>query len=48
MRSAALALLAMTAIWGSTFVLIKDVVTRIEVADMLAVRFALAAWVCCC
>jgi len=38
-----LALLAVTAIWGSTFFLIKDVVTRIEVADMLAVRFALAS-----
>jgi drug/metabolite transporter (DMT)-like permease len=38
-----LALLALTAIWGSTFFLIKDVVTRIPVADMLAVRFALAS-----
>ena len=37
------ALLAMTAIWGSTFFLIKDIVTRIEVADLLAVRFALAS-----
>ena len=37
------ALLAMTAIWGSTFFLIKDVVTRIPVIDLLAVRFALAA-----
>ena len=33
----------MTAIWGSTFFLIKDIVTRIEVADLLAVRFALAS-----
>ena len=40
---AVLALLAVTAIWGSTFFLIKDVVTRIPVADMLAVRFALAS-----
>ena len=40
---ATLALLALTAIWGSTFFLIKDVVTRIPVADMLAVRFALAS-----
>jgi drug/metabolite transporter (DMT)-like permease len=38
-----LALLAVTAIWGSTFFLIKDVVTRIQVADLLAVRFALAS-----
>ena len=40
---AVLALLVVTAIWGSTFFLIKDVVTRIPVADLLAVRFALAA-----
>lgn len=37
------ALLAMTAAWGSTFFLIKDLVTRIPVADMLTVRFAIAA-----
>lgn len=43
MRPAVLALLAMTAVWGSTFFLIKDVVTRIPVADLLAVRFALAS-----
>ncbi|HZA74528.1 MAG TPA: DMT family transporter, partial [Propionibacteriaceae bacterium] len=43
MRPATLALLVVTAIWGSTFFLIKDVVTRIEVADLLAVRFALAS-----
>jgi drug/metabolite transporter (DMT)-like permease len=36
------ALLAMTAIWGSTFFVIKDVLTRLPVTDMLAVRFALA------
>lgn len=36
------ALLAMTAVWGSTFFLIKDVVTRIPATDMLAVRFAIA------
>lgn len=40
---ATLGLLAMTAIWGSTFVLIKDVVGRMPVADFLAVRFAIAA-----
>jgi drug/metabolite transporter (DMT)-like permease len=32
----------MTAIWGSTFFLIKDVVTRIGVTDLLAVRFGVA------
>ena len=37
-----LALLAMTAAWGSTFFLIKDVVTRIPVTDLLALRFAIA------
>jgi drug/metabolite transporter (DMT)-like permease len=37
------ALLSVTAAWGSTFFLIKDVVTRIPPADFLAVRFALAA-----
>jgi drug/metabolite transporter (DMT)-like permease len=40
---ATLGLLAMTASWGSTFVLIKDVVARMPVADFLAVRFAVAA-----
>ncbi len=38
-------LLAMTAVWGSTFVLIKDVVGRMPVADFLAVRFMIAALV---
>jgi drug/metabolite transporter (DMT)-like permease len=37
-----LALLGMTAAWGSTFFLIKDIVTRIPVPDLLAVRFAVA------
>lgn len=37
------ALLAMTAAWGSTFFMIKDVVTRIPVPDMLTVRFTIAA-----
>ena len=36
-------LLAMTAVWGSTFVLIKGVVDRMPVADFLAVRFVVAA-----
>lgn len=38
-----LALLVMTAAWGSTFFMIKDVVTRLPVPDLLAVRFAIAA-----
>ncbi len=38
-----LALVAVTAAWGSTFFLIKDLVTRVPVADFLAVRFAIAA-----
>ncbi|MEY2168091.1 MULTISPECIES: DMT family transporter [unclassified Rhodanobacter] len=38
-----LGLLAMTAVWGSTFFMIKDVVARMPVADFLAVRFAIAA-----
>ena len=40
---ALLALLVMTAVWGSTFFLIKDVVTRIPVADLLAIRVAIAS-----
>ena len=40
---AALGLLAVTAAWGSTFFLLKDVLDRIPVTDFLAVRFALAA-----
>lgn len=41
--SASVALLAVTAVWGSTFFLIRDVVTRLPVADLLAVRFGLAS-----
>ena len=40
---ATLGLVIMTAVWGSTFVLIKDVVSRMPVADFLAVRFTIAA-----
>jgi drug/metabolite transporter (DMT)-like permease len=36
-------LLAVTAAWGSTFFLIKDLLDRIPVADFLAVRFTIAA-----
>jgi drug/metabolite transporter (DMT)-like permease len=38
-----LALLTVTAAWGSTFFMIKDIVTRLPVADLLAVRFAIAS-----
>ena len=40
---AALGLLAVTAAWGSTFFLLKDVLERVPVTDFLAVRFAFAA-----
>lgn len=33
----------MTAVWGSTFILIKDLLDRIPVLDFLGVRFAIAA-----
>jgi drug/metabolite transporter (DMT)-like permease len=39
----AAALVGVTAIWGSTFVVIKDLTERIPVTDFLAVRFAIAA-----
>lgn len=35
-------LLAMTATWGSTFFLIKDLLDRVPTLDFLAVRFAIA------
>jgi drug/metabolite transporter (DMT)-like permease len=40
---AGLALLAITACWGSTFFLIKDLLDRLPVLDFLAVRFAVAS-----
>ncbi len=40
---ATLALLAMTASWGSTFFLIHDLLDRVPVLDFLAVRFAVAS-----
>ena len=40
---AAVALLAMTACWGSTFFLIHDLLDRMPVVDFLAVRFAIAS-----
>ena len=41
-RLAAAALLAVTAVWGSTFFLIKDLLDRVPATDFLAVRFAIA------
>jgi drug/metabolite transporter (DMT)-like permease len=38
-----LALLFLTASWGSTFFLIKDLLDRLPVLDFLALRFAIAA-----
>jgi drug/metabolite transporter (DMT)-like permease len=38
-----LALVGVTAIWGSTFVVVKDAVEKMPVADFLTWRFALAA-----
>ncbi len=38
-----LAVVAMTAIWGSTFVIIKDAVEDLAIGSFLAVRFAIAA-----
>lgn len=43
MRAPTLALLAVTAVWGSTFVVVKDAVDRMPVTDFLTWRFALAA-----
>ena len=40
---ATLALLAVTATWGSTFFLIKDLLDRVPTLDFLAVRFAIAS-----
>ena len=37
---AALALLGVTAAWGSTFFLTKDLLERVPVLDYLAIRFA--------
>jgi drug/metabolite transporter (DMT)-like permease len=41
-RLAAAALLSVTAVWGSTFFLIKDLLDRVPAADFLALRFAIA------
>lgn len=42
---ATLALLSVTASWGSTFFLIKDLLDRVPTLDFLAVRFAIAGLV---
>ena len=39
------ALVAVTAVWGSTFVVVKDAIERMPVLDFLAWRFCLAALV---
>jgi len=41
--AAVIALIAVTAIWGSTFLVVKNAVARAPVMDFLAVRFAIAA-----
>ncbi|QGN57554.1 DMT family transporter [Nostocoides sp. HKS02] len=42
-RLATLLLVSVTAVWGSTFFLIRDLVAHVPSADFLAVRFAIAA-----
>ncbi len=42
-RLATLLLVSVTAVWGSTFFLIRDLVTHVPSADFLAVRFAIAS-----
>ncbi len=42
-RLAVLALLSVAAAWGSTFFLTKDLLTRMDVADYLALRFLIAS-----
>ena len=42
-RLASLALIALTAVWGSTFFLIRDLVQSVPAIDFLAVRFLIAA-----
>jgi len=43
--TATVALVAVTAVWGSTFVVVKDAVERMAVMDFLTWRFAIAALV---
>lgn len=42
-RLATASLIALTAVWGSTFFLIRDLVVHVPPVDFLAVRFSLAA-----
>ena len=42
-RLATLLLVSVTAVWGSTFFLIRDLVVHVPSADFLTVRFAIAA-----
>lgn len=42
-KLATLALLGITACWGSTFFLIRDLLDRVPAVDFLAVRFSIAA-----
>jgi drug/metabolite transporter (DMT)-like permease len=42
-RLALVSILVMTAAWGSTFFMIKDIVTRVAVTDLLTVRFGVAS-----
>ncbi|MFQ6170578.1 DMT family transporter [Oryzobacter sp. R7] len=44
-RLATLLLVAVTAVWGSTFFLIRDLVEHVPPSDFLAVRFGIAAGV---
>ncbi len=39
---AVLAIVAMTAVWGSTFVIIKDAIEQLAIGSFLAIRFAIA------
>jgi drug/metabolite transporter (DMT)-like permease len=41
--TATICLVAVTAVWGSTFLVVKDAVTRMPVMDFLAWRFGIAA-----
>lgn len=43
MKAPTAALLGVTAVWGSTFVVVKDAIARMPVSDFLTWRFALAA-----
>ena len=42
-RLAPLSLLFMAVLWGSTFFVLHDMLDRIDAADLLAVRFTIAA-----